>query len=226
MSDFALIFLLPLLSLVLVGAAANALYSTRRRRALLRSLGDAARSAPVVQVNSSTLTKWTHVGSFVADLHPAPDPFTTLTLAYRAPATLNPLGLLAARWLLRRGGTLHATARLPRPPSAELVWARGRTAGVALGRDEAASLWVQRRLDTTGSEYATRGPNPQAVVRAFQDLHTRFGPLLDRVLVQGRRKPSGDVVDIEVTLRTGSLNAGELPALVATLRALGRAALR
>ncbi len=225
MSDSALIFLLPLLVLALAGVATNAFYSTRRRRALLLSLGDAARSAPVVQGDSSTLDQWTHVGSFVADLHPAPDPFIVFTLACRAPVTLNPLGLLA-RWLLRRGGTLRITARLPRRPSAELVWARGRTAGVALGRDEAASLWVQRRLDTTGSEYATRGPNPQAIVRAFQDLHARFGPLLDRVLVQGRRDPKGNLLDIEVTLHIGSLNASELPALVATLRALGRAALR
>ena len=224
MSDLTVALLvLPAFSFVAI--AANALYSTRRRQALLQALGNAARSAPVEQADSSALGRWTHVGSFTVDLRPAPEPFITLTLAYRAPATLDPLGLLA-RWLFRRGGTLRTTARLPRRPSAELVWARGRTAGVALGRDEAAALWVQRRLDTTGSEYATRGPNPQAVVRAFQDLHARFGPLLDRVLVQGRREPSGGVIDLEVTLRTGSLNASELPAMVATLRSLGRAALR
>ena len=225
MFDFTTL-LLALVPLALIAIAANALYSTRRSQSLLRALGDAARSAPIATgETSASVAQWSNVGSFTVQMRPAPEPFVTLTLRYRAPSTLNPLGLLA-RWILRTGGTLRITARLPRRPSAELVWARGRTAGVALGRDEAAALWVQRRLDTTGSEYATRGPNPQAVVRAFQDLHARFGPLLDRVSMQGQRTPAGDRLDLDVQLRTGSLNAGELPALVATLRALGRAALR
>jgi hypothetical protein len=83
------------------------------------------------------------------------------------------------------------------------------------------SMWVQRRLDYLNVDYAVRGSNTAAVEHVFLDLQTRFGQALRLVRIYGDEEP-----DFEVVIRSGRLDGREMPALVTTLRALGRGALR
>ena len=66
-----------------------------------------------------------------------------------------------------------------------------------------------------------RGSNTAAVEHVFLDLQTRFGQALRLVRIYGDEEP-----DFEVVFRSGRLDGREMPALVTTLRALGRGALR
>lgn len=156
---------------------------------------------------------------FVVTVSPAPDPFREFSVSYRAVSILDPVDLVRR---LAGGGPaqLQVWAILPAPPSAEIVWARGRPPGRALGRRPGHGLWVHHRLELSGSEYATRGANTNALRHAFVDLHARFGSLLQRVIIQREGGPQ-----VELVAAGTGLDPGDLPALLAGLRAAGRAAL-
>jgi hypothetical protein len=78
-----------------------------------------------------------------------------------------------------------------------------------------------RRLDIVDAEFVVRGADTGAVERVFLDLQARFGTHLRQVAVR-----ADEPINVEVTLRTARFPAEDVPALVATVRALGRAALR
>ena len=66
-----------------------------------------------------------------------------------------------------------------------------------------------------------RGANTGAIEHVFLDLQTRFRPFLFKISVQADTDPECTVI-----LRLARFNLQELPALVTSLRGLGRAALR
>ncbi len=72
------------------------------------------------------------------------------------------------------------------------------------------------------SEYAVRGADTTALEYVFVDLQARFGALLQQVSVVADRED----VHVEVVMRGAGLRTSDAPALVTTLRSLGRAALR
>jgi len=154
---------------------------------------------------------------FFAHVEPAPDPFWRLSIAYHT--TPNPVEWLA-RWLVGRQARLVIQGQIKDRPRAELFWVRGKIPHRALSRTGNPTLWVQRRLDFLAYEYATRGVNTGAIVHAFIDLQSRFGPLLDKVTIQADSNP-----ELEIVVRTANLDLQEIPALITTIRAVGRAAL-
>ena len=201
--------------LLLVIAWAAATLQTRRRNQMLAAGFDSGTRSRLVFASSPS------AGGFAARFEPPPDPFVHLELRYRGGATVDPIGLL---WRVISGHNDNLTIRglLPARPAAELVWARGRIPERAMARRERASLWVQRRSDLIDSEYAVRGVDTAALEYVFVDLQARFGPLLQRVSVVADRED----VHIEVVMRGGELQGSAAPALIATLRTLGRAAQR
>lgn len=154
---------------------------------------------------------------FFAQVEPAPEPYWRFSIAYHT--TPNPLEWLFRR-VAQRQARLVIQGQLRERPQAELLWVRGRVPARALSRSRNPALWVQRRMDYMPYEYATRGVNTGALVHAFTDLQTRFGPLLDKVSIQADTNP-----EIEIVVRATGLNLEELPALVTTVRAIGRATL-
>jgi hypothetical protein len=187
----------------------TAIYNVRRGWALVRKLQESTRGQVLVEQAP------THHGFFVL-LSPPPEPFRRITITYLTGA--NPL-IWPARLLQGYPPRLVIQASLLDRPQAELVWERGRIPAKALSRRGDATLWVQRRLDFLNYEYATRGVNPSGLIHNFTDLQTRFGYQLYKVTVQADASP-----ELEVGLHTVGLNPEELPPLITTLRATGRAA--
>lgn len=226
--------LLAAVGLLSLGWLAAILRSRQRSQSLQRTLLAGVRSAVEDQgVNGPRA--W--AGSFAWALSDPPEPFARLYVTYRTPSAFNLPGLL-----LPRGPAsphLYLAGKLNSALGSELIWLRGRVAGEAVGRSASQSLWVRRQLDVTRSEYVTRGANTSALQRALADLITRFGRHMQEVRVQqprissrasqrppqrhsmNRREP-----EIRLALRAHALSAETLPALIITLRALGRAALR
>lgn len=200
-----------LLLLLLVLWFSAAVYYRRQGYAIGAALNDSARGKVVYD-----RTPRPH--GFFAHVEPAPDPFWHLSIAYHT--TPNPI-----EWLGRRLSNRHARlviqGQIKERPRAELLWIRGRIPSRALSRAGTLSLWVQRRLDFLPYEYATRGINTGAVVHAFTDLQTRFGPLLEKVAIQADTNP-----ELEIVVRTTKLQLEDIPALITTIRAVGRAALQ
>lgn len=196
--------------LLLIVWVVTAIYYARRGYALAGGLNDSTRGEVV-------FTRTPGPRGFFAQVEPAPDPFWRFSVAYH---TLpNPL-----EWVLYRFGGRQARlvmqGQLRERPRAELLWVRGRIPARALSRVRNPALWVQRRMDFLPHEYATRGVNTGALVHSFTDLQTRFGPYLDKVAVQADSNP-----EIEVVVRVRDLPPEEIPALITTIRAIGRAAL-
>jgi len=216
MIDERLIFgALAVVAVLLVAAWVAATAQTRRRNQSLAAGFD-----------NSTRSRLTYVDSpaargFTAHFDPPPEPFVRLELHYRGGATVDPIGLLL-RTLSGRSDELTLCGLLPDRPVAELVWTRGRIPERALARRERASLWVQRRSDLIDSEYAVRGVDTAALEYVFVDLQARFGPLLELVSVVADREDA----HIEIVMRGVGLQGSAVPALVATVRSLGRAAQR
>jgi hypothetical protein len=206
--------LAALLLLVIIAWLATNLQTRRRNQGLAGSFDDATRSRLIYARTASAR-------GFDAHFEPAPEPFTRLELRYRSGATVDPIGLFA-RFLTGRSDELVIRARLPDRPTAELVWERGRIPERALARRARTSLWIQRRSDLIDSEYAVRGTDTTALEYVFVDLQARFGALLQRVSVVADRED----VHIEVYMRGAELRTSDAPALVTTLRSLGRAAQR
>jgi hypothetical protein len=204
---------LPLAGVVvLVAGHLIARWQIRRRcAALLRAFNDSTGS----QVR---LLQGPHFEGFRAQLQPPPEPFMLLTLSHRAAWPWDLLGRLL-RPATQGWERLVIQASLDERPQQELAWVRGQIPGVALGKTPNTITWTLHQLDFVGVEYATRGPNPGALIHVFTALQTRFDPLLERVTVRREEQPH-----ITVALRSRRLNADQLPALVALVRAAGRAA--
>ncbi len=209
-NDYWLLGTLGLGTLLVSVWVMAAIYYTRRGHAIGAALNDSARSKVV-------FGRTPRPRGFFAHLEPAPDPFWRLSVAYHT--TPNPIEWIGRR-LISRQSRLVIQGQIKERPRAEMLWVRGRVPGRALGRAANPSLWVQRRLDFLAYEYATRGVNTGALVHAFADLQTRFGPILDKVAIQADTNP-----ELEIVVRTNGMNLDEIPALITTIRALGRAAL-
>lgn len=209
-----LAMLAALLMLLLIAWLATTVQTRRRNQGLAGGFDDSTRSRLVYARAASA-------SGFVAHFEPSPEPFTRLELRYRSGATVDPIGLLV-RIFSGRKDELTIQGLLPDRPAVELVWERGRIPDRALARRSRASLWVLRRSDLIDSEYAVRGADTTALEYVFVDLQARFGALLQRVSVVADRED----VHIEVVLRGASLRSSDAPALVTTLRSLGRAARR
>ncbi len=76
-------------------------------------------------------------------------------------------------------------------------------------------------LDIVDAEYAVRGFDTAAMEHVFFDLQARFRPFLEQVSVQ-----ADDAPELKVVLRTRNLPFREIPALVLSVRSLGRAVLQ
>ena len=189
---------------------ATAITYTRRGRAIGAALNDSARS-------HVAFIRPPGARGFFAQLDPAPDPFWRLSVAYHT--TPNPIEWIGRR-LIARQARLVIQGQVKERPRAEMLWIRGQVPNRALSRTANPSLWVQRRLDFLAYEYATRGVNTGALVHAFADLQTRFGPMLDKVALQADTNP-----ELEIVVRTANMDIEDIPALITTIRALGRAAL-
>ncbi len=175
---------------------------TRRSRAWVTALADSTRSQ-VIATQPPGRT------GFLVTLKPAPEPFCHFTISYYTTSNFA---------LRRPADRLVLRGKLITPPLAELLWQRGQTPARALG---SRTLWVRRRLDVTNSQYATRGDNVNAIIRVFSDLHTRFGSALEKVTIQVESD-----AEVEVVLWGSQLAQEEISALVAGVRAAGRAALQ
>ena len=159
-------------------------------------------------------------GGFVGSFQPPPEPFLHFVANYRNAQAFDLAGQLLNP-LTHRAERLVLVAKLPSRPAAELIWQEGQAPGRALAQRDRSHLWVLRRLDVVNAEYAVRGANTGAIEHVFLDLQTRFRPFLERISVQADADPECTVV-----LRLARFNLQELPALVTSLRGLGRAALR
>jgi hypothetical protein len=89
-----------------------------------------------------------------------------------------------------------------------------------LGRDPDPEVWVHQRLDFAHIIYGTRGSNTAPLRYVFGELVARFHPLLEQVWVHRHSD-----VQVGVVIHGSRIDAEELPAVIVTLRALGRAAL-
>lgn len=202
-----------LLAALLIGLwVTGRLRKRRRTRVMLAALQGSTRGRVVPFRGPSA---W----GFTTTVTPAPEPFREFSVSYRPLSIFDPIDL-AQRLGGRTPGLLHVWALLPESPSAEIVWIRGQAPGRAVGREPGRGLWIHHRLDIRATEYATRGPNTAALCHVFLDMQARFGPLLQRVIIQREGAPQ-----VEVVLTTTGLDTRDIPALLTTLRAAGRAAL-
>ncbi|MBX3012736.1 MAG: hypothetical protein KF832_14565 [Caldilineaceae bacterium] len=186
-----------------------AIYYRQQGLAISSKLGESGRG-------QLSFTRSPQPRGFFVQLQPPPEPFWRLSVAYHT--TPNPIEWVLRRWANQQA-RLVIQGQLAERPQAELLWIRGRVPARALSRARNPDLWVQRRMDFMPYEYATRGVNTSAIVHAFTDLQTRFGPQLAKVAVQADAHP-----EIEIVVRTAGLDLDEIPALITTIRALGRAA--
>lgn len=210
---FVLTSFVALLLLFTLAVIAARLQSLRRGREILASLNESARGR-------ITLLRGPDSSGFVGSLRPPPEPFLHFVADYRSAQTLDLAGQLLNP-VTHHAERLVFVAKLPSRPAAELIWQEGQAPARALAQRDRSHLWVLRRLDVVNAEYAVRGANTGAIEHVFLDLQTRFRPFLVRISVQADADPECTIV-----LRLARFNLQELPALVTSLRGLGRAALR
>ena len=199
-------------ALFVLGWLAGLLHRRRQSQAISHALGNSSRGHIVSKSGPNGR-------GLSAEIQPAPEPFRQLRFRFVARSFLNPMDLLG----LFSGGhesSLTVQGPLCKTPDAELVWIRRQIPDKALGKDPGSALWTYHRLDFINAEYVTRGVNTAALEHAHSELQKRFGPMLQQVSVQ---RDSDPMVDIRV--RTADIPMEEIPALVASVRALGRAAL-
>lgn len=211
--QFLLTSAVAVILLLIIAAVAARRQALHRSQALVAALTASVRGQVVC-------TQGPDAGGFLASLQPAPEPFVDFRCEYRSSATANP-----ANWLGGRGARLTLRGTVSQRPTAELLWQRSRVPAQALSRPgegrSRTTLWVLRRLDIVDAEFVVRGADTGAVERVFLDLQARFGAHLLQVAVR-----ADEPVSLAVSLRTSGFPAEEIPALVATVRALGRAVLR
>lgn len=201
------------LLLLILAVIAARVQSVRRGREILARLDESARG-------SIKLLRGPDAGGFVGTFEVPPDPFLRLVADYRAARTYDLLGQLLNPFT-HHAERLIFVAKLPARPTAELIWQEGQAPGRALAQRDRSHLWVLRRLDVVNAQYAVRGANTGAIEHVFLDLQARFRPFLVRISVQADADPECTVV-----LRLTRFDLRELPALVTSLRGLGRAAQR
>jgi len=206
--------LIGILALLVAAWLATTMQGRKRNLALALGFEESTRSRLVYLRNVS-------IRGFAAHFEPAPEPFTCLEVVYRSGATPDPIGFLIAA-LTRQNDELTLRALLPERPAAELIWERGRIPALARAQRARGSLWVHRRSELIGGAYAVRGVDVAALEYVFVDLQARFGHALRCVHVAADRED----VHVEVSLQGANLRRADAPALVATVRSLGRAALR
>ncbi len=210
---FVLTSIVALLLLLVLAVVAARVQARRRSQVLLGLLNESARGQVV-------LLRGPDAGGFVGAIQPPPEPFLHFVVDYRFAQTYDLVGQLLNP-LTHHAERLLFVAKLPVRPAAELIWQAGQSPGRALGQRERSQLWVLRRLDFINVQYAVRGANTGAIEHVFLDLQTRFRPFLVKISVQGDADPECTVV-----LQLARFNLQELPALITSLRAVGRAALR
>lgn len=210
---FVLTSLVALVLLLALALLAARIQAQRRAQSVLSAMGESVRGRV-------TLLRGPDVGGFVGSVLPPPEPFLHLVVDYRAAPAHDLIGQLLNPF------THHAErvtfiAKLPARPAAEIIWQEGQIPARALAQRQRSQLWVQRHLNFVNAEYAVRGANTGAIEHVFLDLQTRFRPFLFKISVQADTDPECTVI-----LRLARFNLQELPALVTSLRGLGRAALR
>ncbi|MFN8446462.1 MAG: hypothetical protein U0175_37070 [Caldilineaceae bacterium] len=213
MDQQSLITAISILLLLLIGVLSIIIQNHRRNQILLQALNESSRSKVTLQPGGSSRYK---LAVFVS----APSPFRTLHAELGQP---TPVSFLFG-WLERgdrRAGHLCLRGNLSERPSEELVWTHGLPPGRAIARSPDSALWELRRLDLVEGDFAVRGINTNALEHAFFELQARFGAFLQHVLVQADAE-----YEVEIDLLAGRLNAEDIPALITTVRSLGRAALR
>ena len=210
---FLLTTLVALALLLILAIVAARLQTGRRGHVILAILNESARGRV-------SMLRGPDAGGFVGSLQPPPEPFVHFVANYRSAPPLDLAGQLLNP-LTHHAERLVFVAKLPSRPAAELIWQEGQSPGRALAQRDRSHLWVLRRLDVVNAEYAVRGANTGAIEHVFLDLQTRFRPFLERISVQADADP-----ECTVTLRLARFDLQELPALVTSLRGLGRAALR
>ena len=183
----------------------------RRTLAMLIAVNDAAfgRSVPRSQTGA-----W----GFAIAIEPPPDRFREFNISYQPMSILDPFDLLA-RVFAGRMAVFQIAGVLSEAPTAEMVWWRGQPPARALGGNPGRMPWVQSRLDFAGAEYAMRGTNLGAMKHVFQDMYARFTPILVSITIQRERRPQVRLV------AAGKLDARDVSPLIASARALGRAAM-
>lgn len=210
---FLLTTLVALVLLLVIAAIAGRVQTARRSRELMAAInaGQRGRIKP---------SRGPSAAGFSGALEPAPEPFVLLSFEYRAAAPYDLFGQLLSPFT-HHAELLVLSGRLPVRPRAELVWQQGLIPARAMAHRERSKLWVQRRLDVVNAEYAVRGPNTGAIEHVFFDLQTRFRPFLVATTVQAEVDP-----ELAIVLRLSRFNLGDMPALITSVRELGRAALR
>lgn len=190
------------ISIILLGLIAIAARIIQNRRRAQR-LWEGLRSALPGPLRLR-LAKDRHLQ--IAEFAPAPDPFQKLQAELER-------SLYQPRLVIR--------GKLNRRIQEELLWLRGRPPARALRRSVDAGLWETRRIDLLDGEFAVRGTNTSALEHVFFDMQARFGAFLQRVSVLVEEDE-----ELRVELDVSRFNESDVPALVTTIRALGRAALR
>jgi hypothetical protein len=199
--------------LLLLAVLAARVQARRRGDKILAALNESARGR-------ITPLRGPDAGGFVGSFQPPPEPFVQFVADYRAAGSFDLPGQLLNPFT-HSAERLTFVAKLPARPAAEIIWQEGLPPGRALAQRDRSHLWVLRHLDVVKAEYAVRGPNTGAIEHVFLDLQTRFRPFLVRISVQADADPECTIV-----LRLTRYDLRELPALVTSLRGLGRAALR
>jgi hypothetical protein len=210
---FLLTTLIALLLLFVLAVVTAQVQAVRRSQAIVSALNETGRG-------KITLLRGPDAGGFVGSLQPPPEPFQHFVADYRFAAAFDLVGQLLNP-LTHRAERLVFVAKLPSRPAAEIIWQESQAPGRALAQRERSHLWVLRRLDIINAEYAVRGANTGAIEHVFLDLQTRFRPFLVKISVQADADPECTIV-----LRLSRFDLRDLPALVTSLRSLGRAALR
>ena len=197
--------------LLVLGFIVDRIATARRSAEFFAAVNDSAWGTPV-----ASLAPGAH--GFVANVEPAPEPFSRFEVSHEAGPVYNPLAWLFPTTTPRRE-YLFFFANLPEPPTQELAWAHRRTPPAALSRAPDRTLWTLHHLDIIDGEYTTRGDNPNGVSHVFVELQTRFGPQMEQVTVY-----RDDAYHVRLMVRSASLIGADVPKLVGLVRAMGRAA--
>lgn len=204
-----------LMGVLLVGGAMviSRIAARSRRDDLLAAIEASTRGA-------ATLYPARERGAIACTLTPAPEPFSHLFIYFTMRPRPWPLGFVS---ILFGGRSQRIEMRgvLRRPPHSELTWQRHQTPGRATGRGGPTELWSVHRLPASQGEYALRGANARGLEHLFVEAIARYGGFVQRVLVRADRPPH-----VQIVLAANGLNAEDIPPLVTTLCALGRAAAR
>lgn len=198
---------------LVVAMLASQLAARRRRRDLLVAIEASTRG-------TTTLFPVRAWGTIACTLTPPPAPFKQLFIYFTMRPRPAPLGIVS-RLFGGRSQRMEIRGILAAPPACELTWQRNLPPDRATGRGATTELWTVQRLPASHGEYALRGANARGLEHLFIESFFRYGGFLQRVLVRSDRAPH-----VVFVLTANGLNAEDIPALVTTICALGRAAVR